>query len=758
MKKQRASKLRPPLFRAEALEKRLGGAPAAMPPSSLGRRRSRRVPLVVQTSSTDCGAACLAMALRAFGRDVPLKEIREAMGIVRDGVDAQQILKAARAFGLRGAGMRAELSSLKELPLPAILHWDFNHFVVLAKVTRKGAVICDPAGRRAKVTLEDLNASFTGVALVFEPAEPIAAQGRRARSWARPLRFLLESKGALALVASLSLGVQGLGLALPLLTAFVVDRVVPSRSLPGFRFAVLGMGLYLFAYGFVTVSRSLLLARLQVRVDERTMTGFFEHLLSLPFSFFQVRSAGDLMMRLSSNSVVRELLSQQLLSLATDGLLVVLYLCVMVAVSGPLALLVSLLAALQAGWALVTARAMQGPVRLDVEAQSRSQSYLVEVLRGVETLKASGAEEQVFQTWRALFGRQLWASFRRQKRGALLGSVGTALSVASPLLLLLCGSALVLRGGLTLGAMLGFSALAGAFLAPLNSLVASMQSFQVMGTHLARLEEVIEETPEPRGLPVPSALVGRIEVRGASFRYGSQAPWVLRDVSLAIEPGALVAIVGKSGSGKSTLAKLLLGLYPCTAGKVLWDGRSLSEMDLSSLRRQTGVVVQNAFLFNDTVRGNIALGVPATSLEKVQRAARLACIAKDIEAMPMGYDTLLSEMANNISGGQRQRICLARALAREPRILLLDEATSELDAPTEAAIHANLSRLGCTRIVIAHRLSTVQDANVIVVLNEGRIAEQGTHDELLKRGGAYARLALGFQRRHNPSGQTSRWG
>jgi ABC-type bacteriocin/lantibiotic exporter with double-glycine peptidase domain len=306
--------------------------------------------------------------------------------------------------------------------------------------------------------------------------------------------------------------------------------------------------------------------------------------------------------------------------------------------------------------------------------------------------------------------------------------------------------------------MLGFAALAGAFLAPLNSLVAGMQSFQVMGTHLARLEEVIEETPEPQGLPAPSALAGRIEVRGASFRYGSQAPWVLRDVSLAIEPGALVAIVGKSGSGKSTLAKLLLGLYPCTAGEVLLDGRSLSEMDLPSLRRQTGVVVQNAFLFNDTVRGNIALGLPGMSLEKVQRAARLACIAKDIEAMPMGYDTLLSEMANNISGGQRQRLCLARALAREPKILLLDEATSELDAPTEAAVHANLSRLGCTRIVIAHRLSTVQDADVIVVLNEGRIAEQGTHDELLKRGGAYARLALGVQRRHNPSGQTSRWG
>jgi ABC-type bacteriocin/lantibiotic exporter with double-glycine peptidase domain len=367
-KKRKTRRGSSPLFRAEALKERQRGLSAPALPAIFWRWRRHRVPLVVQTTSTDCGAACLAMVLGAFGREAPLREIREAMGIVRDGVTAQQIVRAARAFGLRAQGVRAELSTLKDLPLPAILHWDFQHFVVLAKVSRKRAEILDPAGRRAKVTFKEMNASFTGVALVFEPCQPYEGQGPKARPWTRPLRLLLQAKRQLLLVAAFSLVVQGLGLALPLLTAYVVDKVVPGKSLPGLGMAALGLGLYLASYSVAALSRSLVLLRLQVMVDERTMTGFFEHLLSLPFSFFQLRSAGDLMMRLSSNSIVRELLSQQLLSLCTDGLLIVLYLGIMMAETPLLALMVLVLAVLQVAWALISAQAMQEPVRRDILA------------------------------------------------------------------------------------------------------------------------------------------------------------------------------------------------------------------------------------------------------------------------------------------------------------------------------------------------------------------------------------------------------
>lgn len=731
------------IFRPRALSKRLNPrirsvllkAPFLACPSL-------KVPVVRQTTALDCGAACLAMVLGAFGKNVSLGQVRDNMGIQRDGTNARTIASTAERYGLRAQGVSLKLEDMNALPLPAILHWNFNHFVVLTRWKRRGGIIIDPGGGQRMLAREDFDAAFTGVALVFEPGAWFTRQEAPKREWRRYLSHLLRAKTILGKIFGLSLVFQGLGLALPLLTAVVVDKVVPHREWSTLSIVSMGLLAYVIFYGLSSLFRTLTLVYLQTRLDERMMLDFFEHLLSLPFGFFQIRSTGDLIMRLSSNSTVRQILSQQFLTLASDGLLLVGYLVLMVCYQPLFALIVVGIAVVQVFLAWLSIRIMKELVEKDVLAQSKSQSYLVEALRGIETIKVSAAESMVFDQWRRLFTSQLRISLTKQRKEALLNALVGSLNTAAPLLLLVAGAAFVLRGNLTLGTMLGFNALAGAFLSPLASLVSSAQGLQVIGTHLDRLEEVFGTLPEARKKSVqPRRLKGSIVVRDVSFRYAPHSPYVVRHADLTVEPGHMIAIVGPSGSGKTTLAKLLMGLYEPACGKVLYDGYDIMAFDLRELRQQLGIVLQGSFLFNDTVRSNIALNAPEMPFEKVRRAAEEAAISDEIEAMPMGYETLLSEMANNLSGGQRQRLCIARALAHEPKILLLDEATSELDTRTEGIIHRNLDRMNCTRVVIAHRMSTVRNADRIVVLDGGRIVEEGTHQELVSREGLYAQLA-----------------
>jgi ATP-binding cassette subfamily B protein len=703
----------------------------------------RRIPYVQQLTATDCGAACICMTLAYFGKSVRLEEARDALGVDRDGTNALVILDGARWYGLRGRGVRLDIEELPYLEPGSILHWEFRHFVVFEALHDDAVDIVDPAFGRRRVPMAEFRKAFTGVALLLEPGEEFAPQeGQRQRGIWRTARQVLGQSRSISQLLVTSLLLQLFALALPVLTGALVDRVVPRSDEHLLLVLTVGMAALVGFHFVSSLIRAHLLLHLRTVLDARMTLGFLEHLVGLPYAFFQRRSAGDLMMRLNSNSTIREILTSGALSGVLDGLLVILYLGLLLAASLSIGLLVLGLGAAQVLVFVASRRRQRDLMAQNLSIQARSESYQVELLAGIETLKAMGSEQRAVEHFSDLFVDVLNVSLSRGRLGALVDALSSTLRLASPLAVMGWGAVLVLRGELSLGTMLALNALAAGFLGPLANLVVTAGQLQLLSSYVERIDDVLQAAPEQDRHAVRrvGSLAGRITVDNVSFRYGPLAPSVVRDVSVDIQPGNVVAIVGTSGSGKSTLASLLVGLYPPTEGRILYDGASLAELDLRSVRRLVGIVTQRPYLFGSSLRGNIALADPTLTLDDVIEAAKRACIHDDIAAMPLGYETPLIDGGASLSGGQRQRVALARALATRPAVLLLDEATSALDAVTERRVQESLASLKCTQIVIAHRLSTIMAADLILVMEGGRVVEQGRHAELVARGGSYARL------------------
>lgn len=707
------------------------------------RLRPRRVPVIRQLTATECGAACLAMILGYHGRRTRLVECRDRCAGGRDGVSARTIAHAARSFGLNARAFSIEPTDLRHVPLPAIAHWNFSHFVVIERWSAGALDIVDPAAGRRRVLSAEVDSAFTGVVLTFEPTETFDARSSSDPVlWSYLRRHLLSRPLVLAQILAASVLLQLLGLLLPTLTAVFVDYVFPLEMSELLPLLGVGIGVFSVAHLLTVYMRAALIGFIQSHLDMQLMLGFLGHLLSLPVSFFAQRPSGDLLQRLGSNLVVRELLAGQTLSLILDAGLVLTYLVVLLAREPVLGLTAVVIGSAQVGLVLATTSRATGLLQTHLAAQAQSQSYLHEALSGIRTVKASGSESRVLEHWSNLLLREVNAASTRSHLAAIVESGTSTLRLLGPLLLLWIGAQRVLAGELSAGTMLGLQVLAASALAPLASALLNAQRLQMVSAHLERLGDVLGAEPEQTLGPVRDTprLRGAIELQGVSFAYDAQSPLILRNVSLRVEPGQKVAIVGATGSGKSTLGSLMLGLHAPTEGEVLYDGLRLRELDYRSVRSQFGVVLQEPFLFSESIRRNIAFGDPSLPLERVMQAARLAEVHDEIVSMPMGYETSPGEAGNAISGGQQQRLALARALALSPAILLLDEATSQLDAATEQRVEHHLSQLACTRIVIAHRLSTVRDADLIVVLDRGQIVERGTHASLLAQQGLYAAL------------------
>ncbi|MCB9688017.1 MAG: peptidase domain-containing ABC transporter [Alphaproteobacteria bacterium] len=734
---------RPALFRPRAVRRLVAEAEEGGALRVSGWRRWTGIPFVPQTEIADCGAACLTMTLAWHGRVLPLRDVRERVGAARGGVSALALARAARGYGLLARGLRVEPSALGDLPAGTILHWGLDHFVVLERALRDGGLrILDPANGRRDVSADGVDEAFTGVAIELLPG-PSFERGDEARSALPAIAARLSAHAwPLALILGCSLLLQAFALALPLATGALVDQVVPSGDGPLLQVVALGLAALVGAQLAVNRARGLILVRLQAVLDASLGIGFLDHLVRLPYAFFLRRTSGDLLARFDSYREVRRILTSRAVSVVLDGGLVLTYLVALLATSPAMGALVVLLGAGHLALYAATGRRFRELTARGLEIEARSSSKLVDLLSGIQTLKAMGAEAAAVERWSNAYVDELNVAVDKGRLHARVEAVRGALLLGAPLAVLVLGAHLVMTGALSLGTMLGLSVLAAGFLTPLSQLVSTALELQEVQSHAARIEDVLGEPAEQDDAEVAPApvLTGAISVRGVGFSYGSIEAPVLSDVDLEIPAGAKVALVGRSGAGKSTLARLLVGLYLPTTGSVRFDDQDLRGLDKPGVRRQMGVVTQGSDAFGTTVRANIALAHPTATLEEIESAARLAELHEDVLALPAGYETLLAEGAATLSGGQRQRLALARALVRRPAILLLDEATSELDTVTERRVMDHLAELRCTRVVVAHRLSTVVDADVIVVLDQGRVVETGTHEALLARGGAYAKL------------------
>jgi ABC-type bacteriocin/lantibiotic exporter with double-glycine peptidase domain len=723
--------------------------------SRLRLGKSRKIPFVAQLTPTDCGAACLSAVLEFHGKETPIHAVRNLLGGGRNGVTAKQILLAARSYGFRARGVGVDLNTLQYLTAGSILHWELTHFVVFEKCDKKHLYIVDPAVGRRRLTLEEAGKALSGVAILLEPSETFTAvKAERKGRYKRYRDWILGVRGIWSRLLLTSVFLQLLALAVPGLMGALVDKVVPRSDRDLLALVAAGcvtMASFHFLSSFL---RSRLLLHLRTHIETRMSLDFVEHLLALPYSFFQQRTTGDLMMRLSSQAAIRELLTTGALSALLDGSLVLVYFVLLLGAAPILAAVAAGLAVLQVTIVLFAGKRSTDLMTEGLASQARLEAYQVEMLGGIETLKSMGAGPRATSRWTDLYVDVLNTSLARGELDGTFQSLIGSLRFCGPIALLLTGAHLVLQGQLSLGIMLGLSALGAGFLDPVANLVSTAMKLTQLKSYMARLEDVLDAPVEPtRPASVQRSLSGRIDVRNLSFRYPSEQQNTLDDISFEIAPGECVAIVGASGSGKSTLARLLAGLYQPASGAVAYDGVDVAAIDLAHLRERLGIVTQDTRLFSGTLRDNVTLFEPSVPNESVQLACEQACLHSDIARMPMAYDTMLADGGTSLSGGQRQRLSLARALLRKPDILILDEATSALDTVTEQSVQEQLRALACTRVLVAHRLSTIVESDKILVLDQGQLVAVGRHADLLLRCPQYQAL---IRAQHEPQLAPSR--
>ena len=708
-----------------------------------------RTPTVLQMENTECGAASLSIVLQYYGRYVPLTQLRELCGVSRDGTDAANLILAARSLGLDAKGFQKGLEALEQLKPPAILFWEFNHFLVFEGFRGDSVALNDPALGPRTVSREDFDRSYTGIVLTMEPGPGFQRGGRAPSVWPIVLRRMASEPMGVAFILLAGLLLILPQLVMPVFAQIYLDEVIGNAMSNWLKPMLWAMAL--------TIALQVMLQHLQLvgtrslekRLTRRFATGFEHHILSLPEKFYSQRHASDIAGRMGINISIAEFIGGCLIPMLTGLVLLVFYLILTFLYSPWLGLLILAttgINALVVQWNLRTQKDASLTLQKDA---AKSDAVVVSAMRDIETIKAAAIEHDIFRRFAGYQSRLLNTLQDFQLRNARLRLIPNALTTFNEVAVLLLGFFLVIRGDLTLGMLLAAQTIAFSLKGQIEAAISFVQQLQGFSAGVLRLEDVLEQpldalvasNRDPEKGSGPVRLSGRIDIKDLRYSFSAiQAP-LINGLSLSIHPGMRVALVGGSGSGKSTMAKLLAGIYQPTGGSIQFDGRTLLEHPRAVVVSSLAMVQQEIQLFGCSVRDNLSLWNPAIDEATLLEACREAEIIDVVHGLPEGLDTPLNEGGRNLSGGQRQRLELARALVCNPSILILDEATSALDAETERKLIANLTRRGCTQVIVAHRLSTIRDADLILVMDQGKVIQQGTHETLSQDlTGPYAQL------------------
>ncbi len=704
---------------------------------------------VIQMEAVECGAASLKMVMGNFGRHVALEKLREDCGVNRDGSKALNVLKAGRKHGLESKGFKIEeVEDLLDLEFPLIIHWNFNHFLVLEGIKNGKFYLNDPAVGHRTLNFEDFNGSFTGIVLSFKPGEEFQKDGGQSNLIAG-LRSRLKGYERTVLylfLVGLLLAIPGL--VIPVFSRIFVDEILIAHATHWLWPLVAGMGLTMIMRGVLQYLQLNVLMKAKNKLEIVSSSQYFWHLLKLPMQFFHQRDNGEIGSRITLNRKIANLLTGQLAKNLLDLIVVVFYFALMLQYDVLLSVIAFLFAAMNiATLKLISAKRIEKYFSLSV---SSGKLYGVTLggIKTIETLKAMGRENDFFTKWSGNFTKVINQQQNLAAFELKFGLVPTFIASLQSMLILTIGAWKIMEGDLTVGMLVAFQSLVVSFSAPVTSLIGLGSTLQQMEGDMNRIDDVMRSDPDPqvtRNVHVENddysviskKLEGYVEFKNVTFGYSKVADPLIEDFNLKINPGERIALVGGSGSGKSTLAKLLIGFYEPWEGEILFDGKPREAWPRQVINNSLSMVSQDIFLFEGAIKDVISLWDKSITDKMMVDAAKDAQIHEIISTKPGGYDYTISEGGKNFSGGQRQRLEIARALVRDPSILILDEATSALDPTTELEIDKNIKRRKCSVVVVAHRLSTIRDSDEIIVMDQGKIVERGTHKELLELKGKY---------------------